>query len=265
MSSLKITLGMLGLLTAVCGVAADAAEFEWVPLEADGSYSIDGNTITLYGDQQVVTLELYMSGWDPNQDEDPFLRTYQVTVDSDDYSSGDGEPLGPLDGCCPGDPDSCFVNEEHEDFVFDGIGTPVTAVCIVNLDYEMGGTVMGANGKADDGGAYYGATLVLEVPDGAKGTYTIGFVDLATKTFMDDEVGAPITPIDLTSAVIEVLCGEDSDCDDDNSCTSDTCNGDGSCSNDPLPEGRPCSDAPGPGTCDGQGNCVPLEKKKSRP
>ena len=63
----------------------------------------------------------------------------------------------------------------------------------------------------------------------------------------------------LTSAVIEVLCGDDSDCDDDNSCTSDECD-DGTCSNDPLPQGRPCSDAPGPGTCDGQGNCVPLGK-----
>ncbi len=95
---------LVGLLTHG---AAGAGEFEWVPIEATGSHTIVGNQITLHGAGQLVTLQLRMSGWDPEQDNDPVLGVFQAAVDSSTYASGDGIPLSPLGW--PGTPgDGCY-------------------------------------------------------------------------------------------------------------------------------------------------------------
>ena len=82
-----------GLLVASAG----GTEIAWVPLESDGAHTIVGQEIILTGGGQLVTLEIRLSGWDPDQDGDPELGTYQVAVDSTGYSSGAGDPLSPLE------------------------------------------------------------------------------------------------------------------------------------------------------------------------
>ena len=49
----------------ICTYSAHAAEFEWIPVSATGTHTINGNTIALVGGGQQVTLELHMSGWVP--------------------------------------------------------------------------------------------------------------------------------------------------------------------------------------------------------
>ena len=65
-------------LTLICTYSAHAAEFEWIPVSATGTHTINGNTIVLVGGGQQVTLELHMSGWDPNMDSDPLLGAFQA-------------------------------------------------------------------------------------------------------------------------------------------------------------------------------------------
>ena len=57
------------------------AEFKWVPVDASGSHAIDGNEITLHETDQLVTLEIHVSSWDPH-----LLMAVQATVDSAGYS-----------------------------------------------------------------------------------------------------------------------------------------------------------------------------------
>ncbi|MCH8148276.1 MAG: hypothetical protein IH987_09835 [Planctomycetes bacterium] len=236
--------------------ALRGANFAWVPTGATGDHNIVGQEIILTGAGQEVTLDLEMSGWDPDQDNIPRLAAFQVTVDSSGYSSGMGTALNPL-----GWPDSpelgafqilnrCTINfgqpptgapctgqadcpEEaciaDPNFVFTGLN-PITAIATTSLDYELA-AVAQIDGRTDDGINWYGATLVLEVPLGAVGTYTIGFVNNPNSTFMRDELAGPITPIILISAQITVLCAVDADCNDANACTIDSCLGDGTCQN----------------------------------
>ena len=78
-------------------LAARGTEVAWVPVGADGPHSIVGNEIVLQGAGQFVTLEIRISAWDPDLDNDPKVGTYQVTVDSTGYASGAGDPLVPFE------------------------------------------------------------------------------------------------------------------------------------------------------------------------
>ncbi|MCH7994573.1 MAG: hypothetical protein IIB57_09025, partial [Planctomycetes bacterium] len=75
--------------------ASFAAEFVWVPKGATGTHNIVGQQITLTGTGQEVTLDLEMSGWDPEQDNNPLLGTFQAAVDSSGYTNGIGAALTP--------------------------------------------------------------------------------------------------------------------------------------------------------------------------
>ena len=230
----RIGLAALIVASGICLPFAQSAEFEWIPVSASGPADPPvGNAITLHGGGQSVTLEVWLSDWDPDLNGDPHLGTYQITLDSAGYSSGSGLPLGPLHGCCPGDPSDAFVNTLHPDFVFGGMPSPcfpIPATNIVTLNYQMGSSILGGCSIPDDGAARYGATLILDVPFGAVGTYTIRFVDASVATFMRDENGSPITPLNLTPAMITVLCVDNAECDDQNACTEDACEPDGTCS-----------------------------------
>ena len=55
-----------------------------------------GSRLILTGTGQEVTLNLEMSEWDPEQDNNPLLGAFQATVDSSGYTSGSGTALIPL-------------------------------------------------------------------------------------------------------------------------------------------------------------------------
>ena len=71
-------------------VFADAT-FEWIPVSASGLHTIVDNEIVLHETGQMVTLEIYVSGWSPK-----LLKTVQATVDSSQYSNGVGGTLIPF-------------------------------------------------------------------------------------------------------------------------------------------------------------------------
>jgi len=176
-------------------VFADAT-FEWIPVSASGSHTIVGNEIILHETGQIVTLEIYVSGWSPN-----LLKTIQATVDSSKYSNGVGGTLVPYGW--PGTPeDGCFIDTARTDFVFNGM-VFIDAVSYTSLDYMWGATLlMGA--KTDDGLDYYLGTLILEIPATADGTYNIDFIDGTSKTFMKDDGDNHISPIITNPAAITI-------------------------------------------------------------
>jgi len=162
------------------------AEFEWIPTDASGSHTIVGNEIILHETGQLVTLEIQVSGWDPNLLKD---------------SNGVGGTLNPLGW--PGSPeDGCFINASRSDYVFYGM-VQLDAVYTGDLNYMWGATLI-VGTKTDDGQPYYFGTLILEIPTDASGTYTIDFIAGIDKTFMKDNNGQNILPIALTSALITI-------------------------------------------------------------
>ena len=172
------------------------AEFEWVPVNANGSHTIDGHEITLHETGQLVTLEIHASGWYPN-----LLKALQATVDSAGYSNGVGGTLNPLGW--PGSPeDGCFINTGRPDYVFYGM-TQIDAVYTGDLNYIWGATLI-VGAKVDDGQTYYLGTLILEVPTDASGEYTIEFLPDAAKTYMSDDMGQYILPLNLIPALIRI-------------------------------------------------------------
>ena len=125
---------------------------------------------------------------------------------------------------CPGE--ACAPNI---DWVCFGLNA-IPAVSTSSLDYEFAAATQ-AGGAADDGTTFYGATLILEVPVNATGSYTIGFVDDPNQTFMRDADATPIFGIILTPTIISIACATNADCDDGSACTNDVCNPDQTCSN----------------------------------
>lgn len=242
----KSIIQLLGcILVGLIGVRAEGAEVKLKPISADGSFSIVGNEIILEGGGQRVFIEGRLSGWAPDQ-----LQAYQIKIDSTGYTSGIFGRLTPAtEGCVtdadceavfsagseckvpPINSDRCapgYIDDTRTDFVFTGLGF-LAASDISSLNYRFSGLAF--SGLATDPGSEtYGGTLVLDVPIGAHGTFTIRMVQAET-TLQDGDTNF-ITPITFTPAVVTVKCISNIECTDGNACTTDTCNlASGTCSN----------------------------------
>ncbi|MBU0718399.1 MAG: hypothetical protein KJ749_09140 [Planctomycetes bacterium] len=224
-SMLPFALGVV-FVGFVVALPAGAAEIAWLPISATGTHTVDGTTITLEGGDQQVTLEIRLSGWAPS-----LLSTYQAQIEStDSYNNSLGDPLTPV-GWPDSTTDGAFITTSRSDFPFFGL-TAIPAVSTYVLNYLWGAALLNpANSVPDTGGSYYGGTLILDVPAGALGVYTIVFHDHADWTFMRDEDSGPISRT-LSSATINVLCANNDICDDGDGCTEDICEADGTCSHE---------------------------------
>jgi hypothetical protein len=243
-------------LWACCWVAGPAvgvqgAQFILKPVRASGTYTIVGNEIRLTGVPQRVFLEIQLKGWAPN-----LLKTYQAKIDCASYSGITGD-LAPASQACAGANDTgdaqcaaalgsgdrcnippdvgqfCepgWIDKFRGDFVFFNGDIAVTAVDLSTCYYRYTSVLNPGRPKADPGIAKYGGNLVLDVPAGATGDYTISFAEGSGVTLMADEnnnefdLDAPI------AAKITILCTTNANCNDNSACTTDICNANGTCS-----------------------------------
>ena len=239
-------------LWACCWVAGltvgvQGAEFVLKPIRASGTYSIVGNEIRLTGVPQRLFLEIQLKSWSPNS-----LRLYQAKIDSTGYFSGTTGILAPASQACtsnaqcvtafgsgdkcnvpPGAGVSCepgWIDRNRADWVFADLDWAVVAVDLSSLNYRYTAVLNpGVLPAIDSGTAKYGGNLVLDVPAGATGAFTVGFVD--AETFMRDQNDDLVSPLVVTAAKITILCTTNANCNDSNACTTDVCNADGTCSN----------------------------------
>lgn len=113
-----------------------------------------------------------------------------------------------------------WVNYSRADWIFYGLqASPPGFVDVAN--HAWGSTLKGGEIALDFGDVYYGGSLVLDVPADGAGTFTIGFLSGAGRTFLSDENNDEIEPLALTAAKITILCANA--CDDEDECTSDEC------------------------------------------
>lgn len=71
------------------------AEITLVPVGSDGPHVIVGNEITIPMGGQHVIFEIFISGWDPDGDGTPKLRSYQASIDEAGFTSGTQGSLTP--------------------------------------------------------------------------------------------------------------------------------------------------------------------------
>jgi len=165
--------------------------FAMVPVAADAEFTIEDREIFLpTSAPATVTLELRISGWDPDQDGDPRIRTYQVAVDVSSFDNGVGAPLSVAVLPC-GNNEDCLANSEclaegvcdevgaynvdesHPNFIFAGIDS-ITGVDIST--HRAGGTLFEIDRPViDRGEEKYLATLIVDVPADAAGTYSVAY------------------------------------------------------------------------------------------
>ncbi len=160
----------------------EGPNFTLMPVGASGTHMIFWNTIYIPEGGGTVELELQLSRWGTAPGA-PELAAYQAQVDSTGYGSGKGAPLVPVGW--PSTPETgAFIDLTRDDFPFKDL-TPLAGTDLTLLDYVWGSTALYGS-RADAGGASYGGTLILDIPAGADGEYSIGLVDNDDMTFMDD-------------------------------------------------------------------------------
>ncbi len=273
---------------ASLGAAADAQIIEWLPASASGNHTIIGNEIVLEGGGQTVRLHLMLSAWDPGST-GTTLGSFQCTVDPAGYLGANASPPNPgvdlspvgqpnmgfegafmaLEVCTAapygcGDQDlfsmctshaHCAEGElclERCDHVYYELNSTCT-VSTSTISYAWSCASTDCAPDPDGTTKFYGGTLLLEVPPGAEGTYTIALIDDINFTLMSTCGGVVMTPITRIPAGISIACGTDEDCDDGSECTDNVCNA-GVCTYPPEPPGTSCGGPPG-GPCDAQDTC----------
>jgi len=250
-------------------ISANATVFEWVPVSASGTHTIEENTILLQSGGQTVTLHFMVSDWDPDQT-GVTVGSFQGTVDPAGYLGVNadtprpyidlgplGYPVTPSDGAfqalkvcsddlvpplfetfdplsnCQTNADcpTGFVCVERPDYVYFGLEN-VPTVTHSTLAYSWSSATPPPDCPGTDRTTkYYGGTLILDVPADAIGTYTIGFVDDSNFTLLNNCSGELQDGLTAIPVEITIACATEQDCDDDNECTDDACELDQTCTN----------------------------------
>ncbi|MBN4058842.1 hypothetical protein JYU10_00065 [bacterium AH-315-J04] len=219
--------------------------FDLVPIGSTGTVSsLVGNDIVIPGGGVVVELELRISDWAATGDGG--LLAVQATIDGTGYCSGTGDPLNPLGypgapvvACpqgsgCPVDGATCnqggFINKlacafsanagdpcqvigdcpggvcaGNPLYVLDTFN-PIDALAFPGLNYEYVG-VSQAGAVPDVGLSEMFGTLLVEVPAGAVGTYSINFSADTERTFNSDGTAKSFAVVNLNGATITITAG----------------------------------------------------------
>jgi len=106
--------------------------------------------------------------------------------------------------CTAGFCDACFQDYSDAQWIMTG-ATGIYACSFPpgNLNWGCGTTPLG--GTPTEFGPSYGGTLVLDIPAGAKGLYTIGWDMVGT--IMQDVDGNPIPVVNANAGQIDIPCG----------------------------------------------------------
>lgn len=183
--------------------------FSLVPAGAQGHHSISGGEITVVAGGDVVTFDIRLSGWDPEQGGTLRVSLYQAGIAPSSYSSGiagslryaripcsnDDDCVGELDcqadGFCQ--PEAALtVDETRSDWIFHGDG----AISLTDMSgHRFGSTLFDTSrARVDTGRSRYLGSLVLEVSADAAGVFTLVF-NANEMLLLDESDGSTPIPI----------------------------------------------------------------------
>ncbi len=204
---------------------------------------ISGNEITIPVGQR-VWLDVTLSNWDWDLDGDPRLVAWQAQIDSSGYTSGLHGQLSPATVFCTEDtdcevalghgavcdepsffrPDLCgpgFIDTSRTDSVMASCPLPwIGGSDLSTPDFRFGGTccTLGqvCDSIADPGVPLYAATLVLDIPEDAGGTFTLGLEPPPMGSVMVDQESTLIPLVSVAGVQITTrlasCCLPEGDC-----------------------------------------------------
>ena len=229
------------LVGALCGVASGSG-FRLVPVAASGDYTLYGNLIILEHRRQQVFLEIRITDWDPDQDGMPLLRAWQASIDSAGFSSGLAGTILPYEYACISNSDctpvlgsgsgctgsfcaNSYIDIVRPDYVFNNpdVITELPAIDVSTLDRRYGSTIVQGDPVPGSGQDVYAGTLVVHVPNGARGIFAIRLKSNPSDSSLLTSEDEYITPLDFMPAMIGIACGSGLECDDNDPCTNDVC------------------------------------------
>jgi len=230
--AVRLVTGSPVQLQSVVAGTPPTAVMKIVPVAAKvGSYpggtTIVGDELTAFTGGFRAWFEFKLSDWDPNGDNDPALKFWQFMVDDAGFEGANADPSNPgvdlilpaiacannapcvtafgeawakcdsFHGICmtgyvnragTGRPDSWCADT--------GFGPCDVADCDTTLSsFRCFSIYSSETGRPDEGIEYYGATVVLDIPPGAQGKYTVNL--FAAETFLADAGGPGIPPNDI--------------------------------------------------------------------
>lgn len=209
-SRYRVIARLFVVMVSFASLNANAGTIEFRPVGGAG------NDITVLAGTQ-VTVDIFASGYAPS-----VLLGYQINLDVDDFANGIGADLVPFSPACtstpeceaalgvgalcdsPTHPPGCtagFVNAARGDYIFASANaTPLSNATDQNA-YYMASFIIG-DGASDPGGLNYMATLVLDVPLGAEGTYAVVFDPFPDTALQNDQselvAGVTLVPASIT-------------------------------------------------------------------
>jgi len=235
-----------------------------------------------------------VSNWDPNLNGDPALATYQVKIDCSGYLGSDcgaAQPdLAPAVVACPapggvgtcrttfgeydarctgGFCDAGYVSPNGVNRPDSWCGLPegcnLVAVNITTCNFNYLAVSDSVTGTVDGGAVYHGGTLVLDLPAGAKGKYTVNLNQ--DETFIATPGAPPVIIADSaeTGFVVNFVTGsccyglgtDDAGCADSTTAGGGVCITRSDCAAMPQPSvfavGGTCQNPP---TADGCAACI---------
>jgi len=202
--------------------------FALIPVGASRGHTISGNEIRVPVGASSVTLEGLTFGWDPDMDGDPRLSFYQFLVLVSSFSSGTSGTLTVANVPCATDADcrhglrcgvpdpgvcetqgtnssAAYIDVFRDDFVFAGSSTSADAA-VDDVHATYGGlTHDPVFSVEDDGGRAYAGTLVLDVPEDARGTFRIALSMDTAHVKMRDQTGADLVLQTFGPALITIV------------------------------------------------------------
>jgi len=173
---------------------------------------LNGNTFTLDGSPTRLWFEIQLGGWGAE-----LVQSWQVKVDSASFCNGEGDCLGLAATACINDTDCVAAHGPGSRCGYGGPGLcGATCQDLANPDFlalDISNTadstlafysfVVSASYPLDDGRTWYGGNLVLDVPPGAKGDFTIEVLQSATDTFFKDPSYSVIPIVTFQTAIVE--------------------------------------------------------------
>lgn len=208
----------------------ESARIFLTPIHATTGHIIRSGEIILPPGGSTITLEVRITDWDQNLDNNPLLRAYQAIIDSVSLTSGDSGSLSIAKIPCNNDSDcrgtatcgnnvegicdviqgqdhpSIFVDENHPTFIFRDVieHIVIAGENFTNHDIQLAGLpINGAESIADIGVPQYVGTFMLDVSEDALGTFTLGFLDMLYSVLLNNEEEL-IEPLYLIPALITV-------------------------------------------------------------
>lgn len=186
------------------GIPAQTPTFSIEAAEVNGTelpQGPDSEVTVSPGD--IVTALIFIRDWSPNGEK---LRSYQATLDSDTFATGDAGTVQPVGYGNPNNTTNSFIDESRPDYIHHGLHTLPVADTSPG-SYRWIDVLFNAEEgpvSKQDGRKYYCGTVRLQASADAHGTFKLALATNPSSTLIVDPANAVIKPLALEPLLVQV-------------------------------------------------------------